>query len=122
MTSAWWTSRSIMAAATTSSPKTSAPPAEWLVGGDDEAGSFVAGGDQLEEQVGGLGFEGDVSDLVDHEQGDAGELVQFGLQPAVVVGRAETGDPRGGGGEAHPASGLAGSAGKPGGALACAGA
>ena len=42
-----------------------APPAERLVAGDDQAGSFVAGGDQLEEQVGGLGLERDVADLVD---------------------------------------------------------
>ena len=34
-----------------------APAAEWFVGGDDQAGSFVAGGDELEEQVGGFGFE-----------------------------------------------------------------
>lgn len=37
-----------------------APAAEGFVGGDDEGGPFVAGGDQLEEQVGGFGFEGDV--------------------------------------------------------------
>ena len=42
-----------------------APAAERLVGGDDEAGSFVAAGDDLEEQVGGLGLERDVADLVD---------------------------------------------------------
>jgi len=36
-----------------------------LVGGDDHRGSFVAGADELEEQVGGFGFEGDVADLVD---------------------------------------------------------
>ena len=42
-----------------------APAAEGLVGGDDQTGSFVAAGDELEEEVGGLGFEGDVADLVD---------------------------------------------------------
>jgi hypothetical protein len=42
------------------------PAAEWLVGGDDQAGAFVAAGDELEEQVGCLGFGGDVADLVDH--------------------------------------------------------
>jgi hypothetical protein len=35
-----------------------APAAERLVAGDDQAGSFVAGGDQLEEEVGCFGFEG----------------------------------------------------------------
>jgi hypothetical protein len=39
--------------------------AERLVAGDDEAGSFVAARDELEEQVGGLGLERDVADLVD---------------------------------------------------------
>ena len=42
-----------------------APAAEGLVGGDDQTGSFVAAGDELEEEVGGLGFEGDVAALVD---------------------------------------------------------
>jgi hypothetical protein len=42
-----------------------APSAEGLVAGDDDAGAFVAAGDELEEEVGGFGFEGDVADLVD---------------------------------------------------------
>lgn len=41
------------------------PAAEGFIGGDDQAGAFVAGRDQLEEQVGGFGLEGDVADLVD---------------------------------------------------------
>src|SRR6266508_375934 len=41
-----------------------APAAEDFVAGDDQAGSFVAAGDELEEQVGGFGFERDVADLV----------------------------------------------------------
>lgn len=36
--------------------------------------AFVAGGGELEEQVGGLGFEGDAADLVDDQQGDATSL------------------------------------------------
>ena len=50
-----------------------APAAEGLVGGDDETGALVAGGDELEEQVRCLGFEGDVADLVDDEQRVAAE-------------------------------------------------
>jgi hypothetical protein len=42
-----------------------APAAEWLVGGDDQRGSLIAAGDELEEQVCRLGFEGNVADLVD---------------------------------------------------------
>ena len=40
-----------------------APAAEWLVAGDDQRGSLIAAGDELEEQVGCFGFEGDVADL-----------------------------------------------------------
>ncbi len=42
-----------------------APAAEGFVGCDDQAGALVAGGDELEEQVGCLGLERYVSDLVD---------------------------------------------------------
>ena len=55
-----------------------APTAEGLVRGDDESGSFVAGGDELEEQVRRFGLERDVADLVDDEQrvaSEAGQLV-----------------------------------------------
>jgi hypothetical protein len=41
--------------------------AEGLVGGD-EGGSLVAVGDELEEQVGSFGLEGDVADLVDDDE------------------------------------------------------
>ncbi len=47
-----------------------APGAEGLVAGDDQRGAFVAGRDEREHQVGGLGVEGDVADLVDDEQRD----------------------------------------------------
>jgi hypothetical protein len=45
-----------------------APAPEGFVGGDDDAGPFVAGRDELEEQVGRLGLEGDVADLVDDDE------------------------------------------------------
>lgn len=45
-----------------------APTAEGPVGRDDRTGAFVAGRDELEEQVGGFGFEGDGADLVDDVQ------------------------------------------------------
>src|ERR1700722_10011636 len=57
-----------------------APPAERLVGGDDEAGPLVAAGDELEEQVGGLGLERDVADLVDDQQRVAGQPGELGLE------------------------------------------
>jgi hypothetical protein len=62
----------------------------------------------LEEQVGGLGFERDVADLVDDEQRDPAELDELFLQSAGVVGFGQAGDPFGGGGEGDPVSGLAG--------------
>ena len=70
-------------------------------------GSFVAGADELEEQVGGFGFEGDVADFVDDEQRVAAEADEFGLQPAGVVGVGEAGDPFRRGGEQDPVPGLA---------------
>ncbi len=97
-----------MAAATTSSPKTSPQRPKGLLEVTIRRGAFVAGGDELEEQVGGFGFEGDVADLVDDEQRVAAEPDEFGLEPAGVVGVGEPGDPFGGGGEQHPVPGLAG--------------
>jgi hypothetical protein len=70
-----------------------APPAERLVAGDDQAGAFVAGGDELEEQVGGLGLERDVADFVDDQERVAAQPGQLGLQPPGVVGVGEAGDP-----------------------------
>lgn len=45
---------------------------EGFVGGDDHAGPLVTGGDQLEEQVGGLGLEGDIADLATYADIDVG--------------------------------------------------
>jgi len=84
-----------------------APPAERFVGRHDEAGSFVAVGHQLEEQVRGLGLERDIADFVDDEQRDAAELDQLVLEPAGVVGFGEARDPLGGSGEGDPMTGLA---------------
>lgn len=46
-----------------------APASEGLVAGHDPRGSFVAVADQLVEQVGGFGLEGDEADFVDDQQG-----------------------------------------------------
>ena len=45
-----------------------APTTERLVGGHDDTGPLVARRDQLEEEIGCLGIEGDVADLVDDDQ------------------------------------------------------
>ena len=56
-----------------------APAGERQVRGQDQRGVFVAGGDELEEQVRGVLLEGQVADLVDDDQPVAaqpGELVR----------------------------------------------
>ena len=90
------------------------PASELLVGGDDQAGVLVAGGDELEEQVRRFGFEGDVANLIDDQQRIPGEPDELSLQPAGVVGLGEPVDPLGGGGEQHPVPGLAGPDAQPG--------
>jgi hypothetical protein len=44
-----------------------APPSERLAARDNQRRPFVAGGDELEEQVRSFGFERDASDFVDDE-------------------------------------------------------
>jgi hypothetical protein len=56
------------------------PPSERLVADDDQRGPFVTGRHELEEQVGGFGFEPDVADLVD-QQRVAAQPGEFALQP-----------------------------------------
>ena len=48
-----------------------APLGEALVRGGDHGALLVAGVDELEEEVGALGVDGDVADLVDDGQGGA---------------------------------------------------
>lgn len=99
-----------------------APAAEGFVGGDDQGGPCVAGGHELEEQVGRFGFEGDVPDLVDDDQRVPAHAAQLVLQAPVVVRCGEAVDPLAGGGEQHPVPGLAGADRDAGGQLSLAGA
>ena len=101
-------SRSIIAVAAMSSPKISPQALNGLLDGDDHRGALVAAGDQREHEVGGLGIERDVADLVDDEQRDEGQPAQLGLEAALAFGVAEAGDPLGGGGELHALAGQAG--------------
>jgi len=84
------------------------PSAEQLVGGDDDRGSFVSGRHELEEQVRCFGFERDVADLINDEEGDAAESGQFVSETTGGVGLSEPGDPVGGGRERDAVTGLAG--------------
>src|SRR4051794_41938650 len=105
--SACWTRGSIMATAVVSSRKFP-PRRERLVAGDDQRGALVAGGDEAEHQVGGLGVERDVADLVDDEQRDERQAAQLGVEAVVALGLREAGGPPGGRRPPHGASGDAG--------------
>lgn len=72
-----------------------APPAKWQVRGEDQRCVFVAGGHELEEQVGGVLLEGQVADLVDDDQPVAAQPGEFLREPALPVGVGEAGDPVG---------------------------
>jgi hypothetical protein len=85
-----------------------APAAERLVGGDDQAGAFVAAADEHEHQVRGLGVEWDVSHLVDDQQRDALEFVELVVEAAVALGVGERGDPFGRGAKRDAVTGQAG--------------
>ncbi len=111
-----------MAAATMASPKTSPQRPKGLLEVTITRGPFVAGGDELEEQVGGFGFEGDVADFVDDEERVAAEAAELVVEPAGGVGVGEAVDPFGGGGERDAVAGLAGPDGQADGEVGLAGA
>jgi hypothetical protein len=90
---AWWTKRSTMAETATASPKTSVQLLNGLFAAQDEAGAFLAAGNDGVEQRGGLGLERDVVDFVADQQRDAAELVQFGVEAAGASGGVEPPDP-----------------------------
>jgi hypothetical protein len=67
------------------------PLLEGLVGGQDDGTAFVAGADDLEEQVGSALVDGQVSDFVEDEQGGVGVSEQFGFEGAFGLGGVEGG-------------------------------
>jgi hypothetical protein len=87
--SAWWMSRSIIGSCDGVVAEDLAPAAEGLVAGDDHRRALVAGADEREHEVRGLGVERDVANLVNHEQRDQHEAFQFGLQLALALSFAE---------------------------------
>lgn len=76
-----------------------APPAEGLIGRDDQAGPLIPGGHQLEEEVGGLGLKRNVADFVNHQERIAAKPGEFGVDAPGVVSLGEPCYPFGGGGE-----------------------
>ena len=97
-----------MAAATTGSPKISPQAVNGLLDVTITEPAFVAGGDELEEQVGGLGVEGDVAHLVDDDQRCALQLAEVGLQMLLVVGCGQPHHPLGRRRELDPVASQAG--------------
>lgn len=68
------------------------PSPERQVRGDHDGALFVAGCDELEEPVGGVGVEGDVADPVDDDELVAADFLQLRLESAAVVRGREAGD------------------------------
>ena len=97
--SAWWTSRSIIAAAVASSPKISPQAENGLLRGDDQAGALVAAADEHEHQVGGLGVKRDVADLVDRPAAGSARAGELVVEAALALRVGEQRDPFGRGAE-----------------------
>ena len=81
-----------------------APLAERGVGGARDGGSFLAGGDDLEEELGAAGVESDIADLVEAEEVEAGVASDDAGELFVVGGLDELVDQGGGGDVPHPSS------------------
>ena len=84
------------------------PFLEGQVQGDDCGAVFVAAAEDVEQQLASALREGHVSEFVDDQQADPGELVLEAEQPFLVAGLDHLVDDLGGGGEAHGEALLAG--------------
>src|SRR5215213_269711 len=106
MTTAWWSRRSSRAVATTGSPKSSPHSAKPRLEVRIMAPFFVAGIDELEEQIAASWDHGLVADFIDDkERGPAKVTHAFAKRP-FLFGLGERGDDIGEGGEGDTASGL----------------
>ncbi len=65
------------------------PLGEAAVRGEDHGALLVAGVDELEEQAGASGGDGEVADLVDDEQRGAGEEAELLDEPPLPLGLGE---------------------------------
>ena len=68
------------------------------IGGKDGSALLVTGIDELEEQVGAAGFDGQVADLIDDKQGDPVNIAQARGEGAGAFGLGQGGDEFGQGG------------------------
>ena len=69
-----------------------APLDKAAIGCENHGALFVAGEDELEEQVGGAGRDRQISDLVDDEQRRPGEEANLFPERAIAYGLGELGD------------------------------
>ena len=82
------------------------PLLEAAIGGKHGGALLVAGVDQLEEQVGAAGFDGQVADLIDDEQGSPVDVAQACAEGPGALGLGQDGDEFGQGGEVDALAGL----------------
>jgi hypothetical protein len=85
-----------------------APFSKAAVRSEDHRALFIAGVDQLEEQIAATGYDREVTDLVDDKKGGAGEEPQALAQSAFALGFCEDGDDVGERGERDALSRLYG--------------
>jgi hypothetical protein len=85
-----------------------APFAEAAVGGEDHGAALVTGVDELEEQVGAAGGDRQVADLVDDQQGVAGDEADALLELSFALGLGQRGDDVGKRAEVDALAGLDG--------------
>ena len=69
----------------------SAPVSEAAIGGEHGGAFLVAGIDQLEEQVGAAGFDRQVANLIDDQQGDPVNIAQARLEGTGAFGLGKGG-------------------------------
>src|SRR4051812_6001461 len=73
-----------------------APEAEGLIAGDEQRSTLVAAADELEDEIGAVATEGQISELVDNEQLGSAEPLQLLIEAILTLGLVELGDePRG---------------------------
>ena len=83
-----------------------APLAEAAVGGEDHGAALISSVDELEEQIGAAWSDREVADLVDDQQGIAGNEADALLELALAFGLGQRGDDVGQGAEVDALAGL----------------